>query len=156
MKSLLIVLLAWIDQYSVYDTSGMPVPAVVELSAAALTQRVYRYTPEHIPVTGVDHRLFAFYSWEHGEYGTIFIRPASDTEGSDTYDEPLRNPVFQERLLHELVHHVQYLDGAYERFHCDGMAEAEAYKLGGAFLYQKNVIDPLPNRQQIAYFHGLC
>ncbi len=156
MKSLLIVLLAWIDQYSVYDTSGMPLPAVVELSAAELTQQVYRDTPEYIPASGVDKKLFAFYSWEHGQHGTIFIRPASDTEGHNSYDAPLHNPVFQERLLHELVHHVQYLDGAYERFHCEGMAEAEAYKLGGAFLYQKDAMDPLPNRQQIAYFLGLC
>jgi hypothetical protein len=154
MKALLIALLAWIDQSSVYDTRDMPLPDVIEVDAAQLTQRAYRDTPQHMPDDGVDERLFAWYTWQQGEHGTIYIRPAAQTHGPEYVEAPLDNPVFQERLLHELIHHVQYLDSAYDRFHC--VKQAEAYKLGGAFLHQKNVVDPLPNRQQIAYFMGFC
>lgn len=156
MKNLLIVLLAWIDQYSIYDTTDTALPAVVEVSGYTLTQRAYRDIPQHIPASGIDEKLFAFYMWNEGDNGTIFIRPAADTPKPEHIANPLQNPVFQERLLHELIHHVQYTDGAYERFHCDNMAEAEAYKLGGLFLRQKETADPLPNRQQISYFLGLC
>lgn len=156
MKALLIALMAWLDQHSIYDTDHMPLPAVVEVSAEALTRRAYRDTPQHIPASGVDERLFAWYTWAQGQHGTIFIRPAAQTRAPEFVEYALDNPIFQERLLHELIHHVQYWDGAYQRFHCDNMAEAEAYKLGGLFLRQKNVDDPLPNRHQIAYFLGLC
>lgn len=131
-------------------------PSVLEMSAEALTKEAYKDSPEHLPADGVDENLFAFYSWEHSENGTIFIRPAEDTEGPRFGDTPIDNPVFQERLLHELIHHVQYFDGAYDRFPCRNIAEAEAYKLGGLFIQQENIADPLPNRSMLIHFFGLC
>ena len=156
MEPLILLLLAWIDKHSTYDTTDMPIPAVVEMSARDLTKEVYKDTPERMPDNGIDENIFAFYSWEHSESGTIFIRPAADTKGPLFGDTPLDNPVFQERLLHELIHHVQYFDGAYDRFPCHAIAEAEAYKLGGLFIQQENVADPLPNRSALVHFYGLC
>ncbi len=153
---MILLLLAWIDQHSTYNTSNMPVPVVVEVSAEALTKEAYKDSPEHIPANGVDENIYAFYSWDKNDSGTIFIRPAAETEGPQFGDTPLDNPVFQERLLHELIHHVQYKDGAYDRFPCQNFAEAEAYKLGGLFLQQENVPDPLPNRSMLVHFFGLC
>jgi hypothetical protein len=156
LESLITILLAWIGEHSTYDTTQMPVPAVIELSPEALTREAYADAPEHIPANGIDENLFAFYSWDKNDSGTIFIRPAEDTKGPRFGDSPLDNPVFKERLLHELVHHVQYLDGAYERFPCKNSAEAEAYKLGAVFLQQENVPDPLPNRSMLIHYFGLC
>ena len=156
MDALLDALLEWLGRHGDYDVTALPRPAVVELDAAALTREAYRAVPELVPASGIDRRLFALYSWEHGADGTIFVLDRHLTEGRQDGEDPLENPVFRERLLHELVHHAQYHTGAYARFRCPARGELDAYRLGGEYLRQRHVTDPLPNRRVLAYMYSRC
>jgi hypothetical protein len=102
----------------------------------------------------VDPRIMALYAFEDGPHGAIYVIDPALTEGAD--DDPLGNPIFQERLLHELVHHVQRHTGAYDRFACPAEGEVDAYRLGGLFLKQRRVEDPLPNRNFWARVYSRC
>ena len=66
------------------------------------------------------------------------------------------NLVFQERLLHELIHHVQKVSGAEQRFTCRKFGEKEAYLLGGEFLKSHYFTDLLPNRYILAHMYSRC
>ena len=57
--------------------------------------------------------------------------PSAADRSGDLHSEWLEDPVFQEQLLHELIHHVQYQTGATADFPCEAFGEMEAYLLGG-------------------------
>ena len=156
MEALIEFLLAWIGKNSEYDTAALPLPVVIELTAEQITREAYSDQPDLIPVSGIDHRILALYSWEDNETGTVFILRAADTEGIQSGEEPLENPVFQERLLHELVHHVQYWTGAYDTFQCKSYGEKQAYELGSLFLKQRHEQDPLPERNFLLRIYSRC
>ena len=156
MEALIDALLEWLTRHSDYHASDLPRPAVIEVDAAALTREAYRATPDLAPASGVDRKLYALYSWERDRNGTVFILERRLTVGHRPGENPLDNPIFQERLLHELVHHAQYHDGAYRRFPCRAHGEREAYLLGGEFLRQRDVADPLPNRRALAVLYSRC
>ena len=156
MDMLIDALLDWLMQHGGYDVENVPRPQVHELDAAALTREVYRDAPERAPARGVDSRLFAVYSWDAAPEGVIYILDRALVGGELSGGDPLENPLFQERLLHELVHHVQYHTGAYERFPCRARGERDAYLLGGKFLRQRGVTDPLQDRDILALLYSLC
>ncbi len=156
MEALVLLLMSWIDEKTDYDTSTMPVPVVVELTAEQLTREAYREVPDLIPASGVDARVYALYTWEPADTGTIYILNASDTEGIQAGEDPLENPVFHERLLHELIHHAQYHSQSYERFPCKNYGELEAYIEGGRYLKERHVTDPVPNRYVLAHMYSRC
>lgn len=156
MEMLIEILLVWIGKNSDYDTSDLPAPVVVEMTAEQLTREMYSDVPDLVPTSGIDQRVFALYSWDEGATGTIYIRRAEDTEGVQAGEEPLENPVFQERLLHELIHHVQFQTGAYNAFPCRAFGEKQAYLLGGLFLSKRHARDPLPNRRLLAHIYSRC
>jgi len=156
MEMLIEILLAWIGKNSDYDTSALSRPVVVEMSAEQITREMYSDVPDLVPTSGIDQRVLALYSWDEGTTGTIYIVRAEDTEGAQAGEDPLDNPVFQERLLHELIHHVQFRSGAYDRFPCTSFGEKQAYLLGGLFLKQRHVTDPLPNRNLLAHIYSRC
>ncbi len=148
MKEVVMALMLWINQNSHYDTMDISIPQVVEMSPEELTDEAYSDAPQMKPENGVDERVWARYNFEDGPYGTIYILGAEYTDGGAAPDEPAyMDPVFQERLLHELIHHVQHKPGAYDSFRCRNFGELDAYKLGGMFLKQRHARDPLPNRQ---------
>lgn len=155
MEALLAILLTWLEVHTDLNTD-IPYPEVIELSPNALTKEYYTDYPAAIPVSGVDNRVQALYAWGDGPSGTIYILASHFTELSPNYDAGLKNPLFQERLLHELVHHVQYHNGKYEQFKCQNQGELLAYSLGGTFLRQHNIIDPLPNRRVLAHMYSRC
>ena len=156
MEALVLALLTWINEKTAYDTTEMPLPVVVELSAEDITKEAYKEVPNLISASGVDTRVFALYSWEPADTGTIYILKSDDTEGIQLGEDPLENPVFQERLLHELIHHAQYHSKAYEWFPCKSFGEREAYIEGGRYLAERYATDPIPNRKVLAYMYSRC
>jgi len=147
MDKLAMVLLTWISTNTSYDTSTINPPRIIEMTPTQITAEAYSDSPHLIPESRVDDRVFALYNFEDGPNGTIYILGADWTDDGSSPDQASwTDPIFQERLLHELVHHVQRLSGAYESFPCRNYGEREAYELGGKFLEQNHAKDPLPNR----------
>ena len=156
VEELVAALLAWITWNSDLDPSGVPPPVVRELDRVELTAELYRDATALLPASGVDERVLALYSWKDDPNGVIHILDARLTDGLQPGEPPYENPVFRERLLHELVHHVQYHTGAYRRFTCPSEGEREAYLLGGRYLRQRYATDPLPNRRVLAHLYSRC
>lgn len=156
IKALAAALMVWIGDNSSYDTRGLPLPDIVEMTPEELTAEAYRDNPEILPPDGVDERLFALYDFESGSAGTIYLLGPESDARLGTEQIPRDDPVYQERILHELVHHVQRLTGAYETFPCRNFGEKEAYFLGGSFLRQNHAEDPVPNRNFWAQIYSRC
>lgn len=157
MNKVVLALLLWIGQNSAYDTSKIAPPQIVELSPQEITDEAYFEMPHMKPKDGVDERIWALYNFEQGPYGTIYVLDAKYSVDEVVSEQsPRSNPIFQERLLHELVHHVQRLSGAYDTYPCRNFGELEAYELGGAFLKQHDARDPLPNRSHWARVFSRC
>lgn len=141
------VLLSWIGANSSYDTAKVFPPDIIEMSPIEITAEAYTDNPELIPEGRVDDRVIALYNFEEGKHGTIYVLGADWTDdGTSPNQAPSTDPIFRERVLHELVHHVQRVTGAYRSFPCRNYGEREAYELGGKFLKQNYAKDPLPNR----------
>ncbi len=155
MEALLATLLHWLAVNTQFDTN-IPHPTVIELSPEALTKEYYSDSLSAIPANGVDHRIQALYSWNDGPSGTIYILSHEYTDTSPHQETGLNNPYFQEQLLHELIHHAQYHSGEYASFECKNQGELQAYRLGGKFLKQQHVSDPLPNRRVLSYIYSRC
>jgi len=144
MAELVAALLLWIGAHTAYTVDGIPLPEVRLVTAREITAEYYAEAqisayerPE------VDERIWALYDMENQ---VVFV----------VNDQPLDDLLFQERLLHELVHHVQHVNGAYDRFQCRAQGEREAYLLGGKFLKQHHAEDPLPNRNFWAAMYSRC
>lgn len=157
MNGLATALMAWIATNSSYDTANMPIPEIILMTPAELTAEAYSDTPGLIPVSGVDDRVLALYSFEDGANGTVYLlAPEQPDTPVDPDEQPEFDPLFEERLLHELVHHVQRMSDAYSSFPCRNFGERQAYQLGGTYLRQRNVEDPLPNRNFWAHIYSRC
>ncbi|MEZ5534161.1 MAG: hypothetical protein R3F02_00920 [Thiolinea sp.] len=156
MDAVVLALMLWIGNNSDYNTGIIPHPAIVEMTPKEITKEAYTDNPNGIPEDGVDERIRALYSFEDGPNGTIYIISAHLTKQAKDYNDPKQNPLFQERLLHELVHHTQRLSGVYNTIPCRNYAEKEAYTLGGKFLRAQNVTDPMPNRNFWAHIYSRC
>lgn len=83
-------------------------------------------------------------------------RVTYDSE-SESY-EPLftDDRVLTERLLHELVHHLQFQTGVNKTFKCLAYSELEAYRLGGLYFKRRHIEDPMPNRNFWAPIYSRC
>jgi hypothetical protein len=153
---LLEALLDWIGSNSDYRTEDIPAPIVRQMTAEELTREYYADAPSLMPADGVDDRVLALYAPEDGPEGTIYVLEAASIEAHEFYDPPEENPLFREILLHELVHHVQYQTGAAAKWSCPSGGEQEAYLLGGRYLKQRQVDDPIPNRNFWAHAYSRC
>ena len=157
MNGLATALMAWIAANSTYDTAIMPIPEIVLMTPIELTAEAYSDTPDLIPDSRVDDRVLALYSFEDGANGTVYLlAPEQPNILVDPEELSEFDPLFEERLLHELVHHVQRMSGAYDAFPCRNFGELQAYQLGGSYLRQRNVEDPLPNRNFRAHIYSRC
>ncbi len=163
IESVLLNLLAWIRLHSSYSVDQIALPEVVELTPSRLTLEAYIDVPELLPASGVDERILGLYAYDDGANGTIYILQCSESEyesefidhaSGETCEE--ENLMFQERLLHELVHHVQRVSGAAQLFTCRKFGEKEAYLLGGKFFKSHYFTDPLPNRNILAHMYSRC
>ncbi len=59
-------------------------------------------------------------------------------------------------LLHELVYVTQRASGAYANFACPTRGEFDAYWLGGTYLRELGVADPMPMRMYRAQRSSAC
>ncbi|HYH19113.1 MAG TPA: DUF6647 family protein [Azospirillum sp.] len=146
MGELVAALLLWIGAHTDYRVAGIPLPEVRVLSARELTREYYEDAPSTYTRPVVDDRVLALYDPTHAPNGIIFLRD----------DLPPHDVLFQERLLHELVHHVQTMNGMNRRYRCPAQGEREAYRLGGLFLKESGVRDPLRDREFWAGVYSRC
>ncbi|WP_448190096.1 hypothetical protein [Azospirillum sp. sgz301742] len=147
MGELVAALLIWIGAHSGYRVEGIPLPEVRLVTAQEITAEYYaeaRISAYERPE--IDDRIWALYDMEGGGHGIVYV----------VHDKPLDDVEFQERLLHELVHHVQRVNGQYARYQCPAQGEREAYRLGGQFLKEHHAEDPLPNRTFWAAMYSRC
>ena len=156
MEQLAVSLLVWIAAHSPYPVGDVAPPPIVLLSPEAMTAIVYEDTGTAQQAPKVDQQLQGYFDPDEGAHGTIFLVRPEDTPGAWQHAEPSDNPLFRERLLHELVHFAQHTTGEYERFRCPTQGELQAYDLGGKYLQQLGVPDPIPNRKLIARMLVRC
>ena len=156
MESLVDALLEWIGDHSSYDTQHVPSPVVVQLSPEDLTREFYTGVAHLMPEDGVDERVNALYAAADGPHGTIYLLAADTYEDAHHFDDPMENPLWREVLLHELVHHVQWQSGEADDWRCASQGEFEAYQLGGQYLKQISVADPMPNRNFWGMVYSRC
>ncbi len=100
--------------------------------------------------------MWGTYRWDEGPAGTIYLVRAEDTPGAARHAKPTDNPLFRERLLHELVHFAQQQTGAVARFNCRAEGERDAYRLGARYLQQQGIPDPLSNRKLVMFIQSSC
>ena len=172
METLIATLLLWIGTHSSYNVTELPVPEVRLLTPQELTSEYYRGAEAALPASGIDARILALYNHEDADNGIVFlldprlndeliiesanIENLMDDRSQPLHKEWLGNIIFQEQLLHELVHHVQYQSGVVDQFPCPAYGEQEAYLLGGKFLKLRHSDDPLPNRSVLAHIYSRC
>ncbi|WP_424967034.1 hypothetical protein [Dinoroseobacter sp. S375] len=156
MTELMTALMLWISANTAYETAGLPLPELVEMTPAELTAEYYTDVPHLIPSQGIDTRVQALYSQQDGPHGRVYVLAAHLVEGADQDDDPYSNPAFREMVLHELIHHVQFQTGTTETYLCPAQGEAEAYAAGGLYLRQRNAPDPLPNRNFWGHVYSRC
>lgn len=156
MTDVLAALMLWITANTGYDTTGMPLPEVIEMTRHELTAEYYTDAPHLMPVKGVDERIQALYSIEEGPSGRVYILDAHLVPGADLGEDPYDNPLFREMLLHELIHHVQHVSGEAQSYLCPAQGEIEAYRFGGLYLKQNYTDDPMPNRAFWAHMYSRC
>lgn len=118
---------------------------------------------ELLPESGIAGRILALYAYDDGSNGTIYVLQCSDSEYESQFVDYAsgemceeENLLLQERVLHELIHHVQKVSGAELRFTCRKFGEKEAYFLGGEFLKSHYFMDPLPNRNILSHMYSRC
>ena len=158
METLALSLLLWLSANSGYEVSGLEAPPVRLLDPEAMTALYYAQSVSGVPVGApkVDRRIHGFFSWTEAPRGAIYLIQPQDTPGAASFADPTDNPLFRERLLHELVHFAQHASGAYTRFDCPAQGEFDAYRLGGIYLRQLGVPDPLPGRLAWVRRHSAC
>ncbi len=156
MDMLLAALMLWIGGNSDYSTSNIPLPQVVVMTPVELTREFYSDVPQLLPPGKVDERILALYAFDDGNHGTIYVRDCRHDSELDYGEDDCDDPAYQERLLHELVHHVQRLSGVMEHFPCRNFGEKEAYLLDGRYLKARHATDPLPNRNFWAHMYSRC
>lgn len=156
MEQLATALLVWIAAHSDLETRALPLPEIVLMSPQTLTREYYTGAPHLIPKDGVDDRLNALYAAEDGPNGTIYTLAPAHIDGAADFDDPADNPLFREIILHELVHHAQWQTGQPESWACQSQGEKDAYHLGGHYLKELRVTDPIPNRNFWAHMYSLC
>jgi hypothetical protein len=155
MNELVASLLIWIGAHSAFDVTGIAPPTLIETSSIEITRLTHRLAGRPGP-SAADERLMGLYDPNAGPNGTIYVLSAALAPGASRHEDPLRNPYFQERVLHELVHHVQHRTGAIEELPCPAAAEHDAYRLAGMFLQHQRVADSTPNRRSLIRILGRC
>jgi hypothetical protein len=153
MEQVAAALLVWIAAHSSYPVAQLAPPPVVLLTPQALIAQVERdegVAAQH----GSDLRLQGYFKPDSAGGGTVYVIRPEDTPGAAAHADPADNPLFRERLLHELVHYAQAATGRH--FRCRSQGEVDAYALGGQYLKEHGVPDPLPERRLVARMVQMC
>lgn len=157
IEQIAVALLMWIASHSSYPTAGrLPPPPIVLMTAEELSALVRERSGLALQDAGDQWRVYGYFSLDEDDHGTIYVPHPADTPGAELYEHPADNPIFRERLLHELVHYVQHATGAIHAFECQSRRELAAYYLGGVYLKERAVADPLPDRMFLAFWASRC
>lgn len=146
MEPIVAGLLVWIAAHSAYPVAGVTPPALVLVSAEKMADLV----------SAPAGHVHGFFVADEGERGTIYLVRPEDTPRAEHYPAAADNPWFRERLLHELVHYAQHVSGEAAQWRCPSQGEFRAYLLGGRYLREAGVPDPLPNRRFSAFVATGC
>ena len=147
MEQLVTTLLLWLAANSTFDVSTLKPPPIVLMSPEEMTSMYYRESGRSPGAIKVDARVQGYFRRLGPDAGTVYMIAPESVPGAADYSDPRQNPIFQERLLHELVHYVQWSSGEYERFICPAQGEIAAYQLGGRYLRSVGAIDPIKSRE---------
>ncbi len=153
METLMDALLEWTGSNTDHPVTDVPPPEIVPMDPRALTVEAYSDVPQLLPEDGVDERVRALYN---AELRRIYVLDPRHVGGWDEHEEAFSNPAWREILLHELIHHVQWSTGVADLWPCKAFGEKEAYLLGGRYLKERSVTDPLPNRNFWAHAYARC
>lgn len=126
MKEILVTLLIWISQNSVFeipDPNEYPLPTLTFMSQNELHHMATNSTLN-------EDTFFMIRASYFPETNTIYL----------PHDTDIDTLHFESMLLHELVHHVQNINGI--SYLCNGHVEKDAYTLEIEYLLQKGVKDP--------------
>lgn len=123
MEALALSLLVWLSANSGYDATRAGVPPIRLLSPEAMTALYYQQASgggDGVPAGApkIVSRIQGYFSWSELPRGAIYLVRPEDTPGAAGFADPTANPLFRERLLHELVHFAQHTSGAYARCVC--------------------------------------
>jgi hypothetical protein len=155
VEQIAVSLLLWIAANSPYAVSQLAPPPILTMTPQAITAAAIGDSPD-AQQQKVDSRIYGFFDAQAGPRGTIFLVRPEDTPGAGQFATPSDNPVFRERMLHELVHFAQEQTGVAAQFRCPSQGEVMAYRLGGMYLAELGVPDPLRNRRLMAAMHVRC
>lgn len=125
MNDILIIMLVWLGANTSYNTN-ISIPNIIQTESANLCKN-YGITSQGQCATA---QLAGFYNRHH----TIYLHQHFNH----------RNVNDQGRLLHELVHYVQWSNGKHKTT-CLGMLEVEAYDIQDKWLARYNLdasLDP--------------
>lgn len=138
MKVFMTAMMLWISQHTGYTIPELP--AVSYLSPLEIKKFAYGCDNDPVPTINEDicsvQRFWdldemereaiplGLYNHENNE---IIVRKGFDIE--TIHDQSV--------LFHELVHHMQFHNGEYEKVHCTGQLEKLAYKLQDKWLQEK-------------------
>jgi hypothetical protein len=156
MEQLVASLLLWLASNSTFDVAALKPPPIVLMSPEEMTSMYYRESGRTTGVVKVDARVQGYFRRLGPEAGTVYVISPENVPGAEGFSDPKQNPIFQERLLHELVHYVQWSSGEYERFICPAQGELAAYQLGGRFLRSLGATDPIKSRDFWIPFVSRC
>ena len=156
MDALVDLLLEWIGEKTPYVTSDMPAPVILNMTPEELVLQYARGVAQLLPTDGLIPMPYGIYAPDDGENGVIYITQPRFVPGAFAFPDPKDNPLFQEILLHELVHHVQEQSGATRNWPCHRAGELEAYELGGMFLRDAGAQDPLQDRELWGLYFSRC
>jgi hypothetical protein len=156
MEPLIVSLLLWVAAHSDYRVADSPLPEVRLLTPTEMTALYREQTGQKASAAQIDTRIQGYFSWADGPPGVIYLIHPRDTPGAADFSDPTENPLFRERLLHELVHFAQRTSGAYAGYACPARGEFDAYRLGGAYLRELGVADPMPLRMRWAQRFSAC
>lgn len=155
IEQVAMTLLVWISTHSSYQMAAkLPPPPIVSMSSQELATLVRNRAGPEGQESLASWMVHGYYSTDGPDRGTIYIVHPSETPGAELFSDAAENPIWRERLLHELVHHAQHVSGA--QFECSQKRELSAYYLGGVYLQQRAVADPLPDRILIAFWASRC
>lgn len=111
-------MLAWIDENSDYEASGLPLPEITLVTHEDLQIQYYGRLP------GPNEAFLEVQGIYYDDTKSMWLR--------DTFD--INSPQWRAYLLHELVHHAQAFSD--REWPCVAASEVDAYRLGDQYAVE--------------------
>lgn len=131
MKALVITLILWINQNSIFDHQlNGTLPQVKQVSADQLISAMLdNNVLKNISAADLDAVREDVAAIYHPGHNTIYLRENID----------LSTDYGKSALVHELIHFIQYQNGQHHSVPCIAALEREAYKIQRIYMEQHGV-----------------